>query len=88
MSAVFREIVMKPLPYLQQIDVAQHKYVCKHLSQLPRHFPGYSLADQVSPKLVQNVMHNGIHHFEVTITSGTRNMQKKAMQMKPLDFPN
>ena len=53
MSVVFAEVVTKLLPYLQRIiDIAEHKHVCKHASQLPRHLAGYSLSGQVNPKLV------------------------------------
>ena len=52
-GAVFAEVVTKLLPYLQRIvDFAEHKHVCKHASQLPRHLAGYSLPDQINPKLV------------------------------------
>ena len=53
MSVVFAELVTKLLPCLQRIvDVAEHKHVCKHASQQPRHLAGYSLPDQINPKLV------------------------------------
>ena len=94
MSVVF-EVVSKLPPYLQQIiDIVEHKHVCKHASQLHRHLTGYSLPDQVNPKLVngndttcntcflKGVMHNTIHRFGVVIPSCTRNVEKK-MQMKP-----
>ena len=94
MSVVFAEVVTKLLPYLQRIiDIAEHKHVCKHASQLPRHLAGYSLSGQVNPKLVggnettsntcflKSVMNNAIHRFEIVIPSCTRNVEKKKAQM-------
>ena len=53
MSVVFAETVTKLLPYLEQvIDIAEHKHVSKHASQLPRHLAGYGLPDQVNPMSV------------------------------------